>query len=216
MFTINAGGPDAIQESDNPTPIILSNAEIGGGAITAAWALTSGQGLLSNVEQTDSPAIVTFTPSPNFFGTVILTLTTNSPGAVSANRIINIEQVLSYPEDLSTISLYNATLKNDKQYIDQCVVAISSEIQNHIDNELDPSFNIDLTSILGTLSVQQQNRIKDEIIYHFRNLGIRVVSSYLYVPSVVETNNNDSLNADLTLHVSWFIRDAREYMKTYV
>ncbi|MDI1306432.1 MAG: hypothetical protein PSX42_16520, partial [bacterium] len=73
--------------------ITLAGATLGGGATTGAWSITSGGGLLSSTAQTATPATVTYTPAPNFSGTVTLTLTTNAPSScsvVSTTRTITI------------------------------------------------------------------------------------------------------------------------------
>ncbi|MDI6046470.1 LamG-like jellyroll fold domain-containing protein [Flavobacterium yafengii] len=91
--TVNAGGTDVVCQSPSPSPITLSGATLGGGATTGAWSITSGGGLLSSTAQTATPATVTYTPTANFSGTVILTLTTNAPTAcspVSATRTITV------------------------------------------------------------------------------------------------------------------------------
>ncbi|KIA85152.1 PKD-like domain-containing protein [Flavobacterium sp. AED] len=91
--TVNAGGPDVICQSATPGAITLAGATLGGGATTGAWSITSGGGLLSSTAQTATPATVTYTPAPNFSGTVTLTLTTNAPSTcsvISATRTITI------------------------------------------------------------------------------------------------------------------------------
>ncbi|MDI1306433.1 MAG: immunoglobulin domain-containing protein, partial [bacterium] len=91
--TVNAGGPDVVCQSATPTAITLAGATLGGGATTGAWSITSGGGLLSSTAQTATPATVTYTPAPNFSGTVTLTLTTNAPSScsvVSTTRTITI------------------------------------------------------------------------------------------------------------------------------
>jgi hypothetical protein len=90
---VNAGGPDIICQSTNPSPIILSGASIGGGAITGAWSISDGGGTLSNSAHTSNPAAVTYTPEANFSGKVTLTLTTNAPpgcSGISSTRTITI------------------------------------------------------------------------------------------------------------------------------
>ncbi|MBL7778628.1 MAG: gliding motility-associated C-terminal domain-containing protein [Chitinophagales bacterium] len=77
--TVNAGGPNAVCQSDAPTAITLTGASFGGTASTAAWSIVSGGGTLSSTAQTATPATVTYTPAANFNGTVTLRLTTNDP-----------------------------------------------------------------------------------------------------------------------------------------
>ncbi|MFV8378400.1 LamG-like jellyroll fold domain-containing protein [Flavobacterium sp. LB3R33] len=91
--TVNAGGSDIVCQSATPSAITLTGATIGGGATTGAWSITSGGGALSSTLQTATPATVTYTPAANFSGTVILTLTTNTPTAcspISATRTITV------------------------------------------------------------------------------------------------------------------------------
>ncbi|MDW8419204.1 MAG: hypothetical protein RML37_07295, partial [Chitinophagales bacterium] len=96
--TVNAGNDITICQQTTPTPIALSGATIGGTATTAAWSILSGGGTLSSTAQTPSPASITYTPAPGFFGTVTLRLTTNDPdgsGPCTAefdDRIITINQ----------------------------------------------------------------------------------------------------------------------------
>ncbi|MDW8420029.1 MAG: Ig-like domain-containing protein, partial [Chitinophagales bacterium] len=96
--TVNAGGPDVVCQSSTPSPIALSGASIGGSATTGAWSIVTGSGTLSSTAHTPTPSSVTFTPAPNFHGTVILQLTTNDPDgagpcpAVSATRTITVNQ----------------------------------------------------------------------------------------------------------------------------
>ncbi len=85
--TVVAGGPDAVCQSSAPAAIPLTGASFGGSAVSAAWSLTSGSGTLSSTAQTASPQTVTFTPAPNFSGTVTLTLTTNPAACASATAI---------------------------------------------------------------------------------------------------------------------------------
>ncbi|MFC0776404.1 PKD-like domain-containing protein, partial [Terrimonas alba] len=92
--TVEAGGPNTVCESATPSAISLSGATIGGSASQGAWSITSGGGTLSNTGLTNNPQNVSYTPAPNFSGTVILTLTTNDPAgvctAVSDTREITI------------------------------------------------------------------------------------------------------------------------------
>jgi SprB repeat len=89
--TVTVGGPNSVCQSATPAAIVLSGANVGGGATTGAWSITSGGGTLSSTAQTANPSTVTYTPAANFTGTATLTLTTNAPGTcpgVSAIRTI--------------------------------------------------------------------------------------------------------------------------------
>lgn len=96
--TVNAGGPNVACQSATPSAITLSGASVGGSATTGAWSILSGGGSLNNTSQTATPATVTYTPAPNYTGTVTLQLLTNDPDgggpcpAVSATRTITINQ----------------------------------------------------------------------------------------------------------------------------
>ena len=76
--TVNTGGSETVCQSPIPLAITLTGANIGGGATTGAWSITSGGGSLSNTTQTASPEAVTYTPAANYSGTTTLTLTTNA------------------------------------------------------------------------------------------------------------------------------------------
>jgi large repetitive protein len=91
---VDAGTSNPVCQSSSPQPITLSGASVSGGGSTAAWSITAGEGELSNKAQTENPENVTFTPAVNYIGTVVLTLTTNTPGtctAVNATREIIVE-----------------------------------------------------------------------------------------------------------------------------
>lgn len=94
--TVNAGGPNTVCQSGSPSAITLTGASVGGSATTGAWSIVSGGGSLSSTAQTPTPANVTYTPAPNYTGTVILELLTNDPDgagpctAVSATRSITV------------------------------------------------------------------------------------------------------------------------------
>ncbi|WP_190246228.1 LamG-like jellyroll fold domain-containing protein [Gelidibacter gilvus] len=95
---VEAGTQGDICESANPTAITLTGASVGGGNgnTMAAWSITYGGGTLSNIAQTNNPASVTYTPVPNYFGPVTLTLTTNAPGGctpIQDTRTFNIHQL---------------------------------------------------------------------------------------------------------------------------
>ncbi len=98
VATANAGGPDVACQSGVPSAITLSGASVGGSATTGAWSISSGGGSLSNTSQTATPATVTYTPAPNYVGSVTLQLLTNDPDgagpcpAVSATRTITVNQ----------------------------------------------------------------------------------------------------------------------------
>jgi gliding motility-associated-like protein len=94
LATATAGGPDAVCQSASPSAITLSGASIGGSATTGAWSILSGGGTLSSTSQTATPSSITYTPAPNFNGTVTLQLTTDDPsgpcGAATSTRTITV------------------------------------------------------------------------------------------------------------------------------
>jgi len=83
-LTVEAGDDIDACESASPTAITLSGASFGGGANSAAWYIASGLGTLSNTNQTANTEAVTNTPAPDFRGDIVLTLTTDVPGACPA------------------------------------------------------------------------------------------------------------------------------------
>jgi hypothetical protein len=94
--TVIAGGPDLLCQTKDPQPFVLSGASIGGSASTAAWSIISGGGTLSSTAQTTQPWLVTYTAEPDYYGIVILRLTTDDPngpcGTVFADRTITINE----------------------------------------------------------------------------------------------------------------------------
>ncbi len=95
--TVTAGGPDAVCDSPLPVAITLSGASVGGTAVTGAWSIIAGSGVLSSTAQQGNAGIAatTYTPAANTPETVTLRLTTNNPGtscgAVSADRTITVD-----------------------------------------------------------------------------------------------------------------------------
>ncbi len=81
--TVNAGSPNTLCSGN---PYSLSGSNIGGGASTGVWSITSVTGTmtnassqLSNITPTATPSSVIFTPIASNSGTVTLTLSTNDP-----------------------------------------------------------------------------------------------------------------------------------------
>ncbi|WP_303923233.1 PKD-like domain-containing protein [Draconibacterium sediminis] len=92
--TVDAGGPDTICQSAIPTPVTLYGANVGGGATTGTWSVTSGGGSLGYTSATESPDTVTYTPQADYTGPVTLTLTSDIAGvcsAVTATRTIIVQ-----------------------------------------------------------------------------------------------------------------------------
>ncbi|APG60217.1 LamG-like jellyroll fold domain-containing protein [Christiangramia salexigens] len=91
----DAGADEAVCQSATPGAITLSDASISGGATEGSWTIQSGSGILSNTAPTSNPELVTFTPDPDFTGTVELKLTTNAP--TSCNSVDDIKIITVDP-----------------------------------------------------------------------------------------------------------------------
>ena len=89
--TVTPGSALSACSSLTPAAITLTGSSVGGTASTGAWAIVSGGGTLSSTAQTATPATVTYTPADAYTGTVVLSLTTNTPsGCSAANATRNI------------------------------------------------------------------------------------------------------------------------------
>jgi len=95
--TVEAGGSQTVCQTTNPFVITLTGSSVGGGATQASWSIVSGGGTLSNMNPTNDPASVSYTPEENFTGTVVLQLTSDTPAgscpAVVDLRVIDIRNV---------------------------------------------------------------------------------------------------------------------------
>lgn len=126
----------------------------------------------------------------------------------------------------SIYALYNDKLTVDQSYVDTIVTAIKAEIATTTAAEETNTFDFDLTSYIGTLQLDQQIRIKDQIIYFFRQIGFRsyIVYNNANTPNVTMSNNFDfavNFNSkyvtnSLIIRIEWFVRNDREFMKAYV
>jgi hypothetical protein len=110
--------------------------------------------------------------------------------------------------------LYAQTLLLDKQYVDACIADIKAEVFSRITNSDTPYFQYDSEPHLGALEPIQQYRVRDQVIVQLRNMGIRVSVSPLYVSAIIFPSY--PVETSFIMNISWFIRDAQEYMKTYV
>lgn len=113
--------------------------------------------------------------------------------------------------------MYNQYLTQDQPVVDAMVTAILAEINNVITNNLEPKFNFVVTPYLENLDMNSKTRIIDQVIFYFRNNGIRC---YINNPSFTDPYayavNYNRIGAEFTeLTISWTIRSSREYMKTY-
>jgi hypothetical protein len=94
--------------------------------------------------------------------------------------------------------LYNTVLEDDKPLVDTCMAEIKTQIET-ITAANDPfTFDYDLdVKLSNTVELVQKKRIRDQIIFQLRTIGIRCTGDYL------------------KLTIFWFIRDDREFMKSY-
>lgn len=121
--------------------------------------------------------------------------------------------------------LYNQRLTADQPYVDSCVSAIKTQIETYTNTYQLFYFDFDLTDLIGSLDVDTQIRIKDQIIFTLKNIGIRCYLLYTGVTNTPGTPNyqpyainfnSKYITVSLLLHVEWFIRNDREFMKAYV
>jgi hypothetical protein len=108
-LTSEAGGPDFLCISNNPSPLLLEGSFVGGVSTTqkgGTWSITSlnppngpNTGTLSSYGFQTDPASVTYTPPADYAGTVILTLTSNDPdGTGTCDAITDDREILILPE----------------------------------------------------------------------------------------------------------------------
>lgn len=114
--------------------------------------------------------------------------------------------------------LYNQVLLLDKTYVDVCVAEIKAEIMLRVNSIDEPFFYYNCFPVIGALEVLQQDRIKDQITFQLRNLGIRVnlppyIVASLNYPATVPIPTDVEF---YKIGISWEIREKREYMKNYV
>lgn len=94
--------------------------------------------------------------------------------------------------------LYNSTLDDDKTLVDLIISEIKTEIENRTDNNLEFSFEYDMSTILTSSPDIQVDRIRDNIVFYLRNIGIRC--------QITDVKK---------LLIEWIIRENREFMKAY-
>jgi hypothetical protein len=122
---------------------------------------------------------------------------------------------------------YNAILASDQPYVDTCVTAIQAQIDTTIAAKQKFSFPFDLSPYIGSIDQASQIRIKDRIIFTFRELGIGCFILYtgtMSIPNVTSSNtqpfainfNSEYINTSLVLLIRWFIRNDTEFGKSYV
>jgi hypothetical protein len=128
---------------------------------------------------------------------------------------------MAFPENIYDI--YNKQLELDAPFVTACIAAIKAEISNRVTNQSESRFQQDLQPLIGELEAGQQNRIKDQVIYQLRMLGIRAYLIYVQVASGTTNNYIYSANFNSTfitnsniLMIEWNTRNDREFMKAYV
>ena len=103
--------------------------------------------------------------------------------------------------------LYNNVLVEDKPFVDSCILAIKTEIEARIAANTDFFFNYDATTSLASLTDMQKMRILDQVQFTLRSIGIRCSFN---ANSVISYGSFSSI-----FYIEWFIRNRREFMKTY-
>lgn len=122
---------------------------------------------------------------------------------------------------------YNERLTADQSYVETCVNAIQTQITNTVSSNGTYDFDFDLTPYIGTIDLASQIRIKDRIIFTFRNLGIGcfiLYSGTANTPNVTSSNgqpyainfNSQYISTSLVLKIRWFVRNDTEFGKSYV
>lgn len=144
-------------------------------------------------------------------GTYVVTYT---EGLTTETTLVNISHSFDDIQDL-----YNQTLVQDKQYVDEVIAEIKAAIKLKIDASAEPILEYNSEPILGVLEPVQQDRIRDQVIMQLRNMGIRVnaggVGFYIpYIPAGSIEPTPNSIN--FIFIITWLIRDHREFMKAYV
>ena len=193
-MAISYSGSPYFSTASLTTATVTNTAPITGGV----YSSTSG---LSINATTGEINLIASTP-----GTYTVTYTVNST-AVTTSIVVN-------HSFANVLDLYNQTLLLDKSYVDTIVAAIKATIFTRITNQQDPWFDYDSQPVLGALQPIQQYRIKDQVVVQLRNMGIRDRLSPNYVAAIIYPTIPQETS--YIMGISWIIRDAREYMKTYV
>jgi hypothetical protein len=126
----------------------------------------------------------------------------------------------------SIYTLYNDKLNTDKTLVNTIITAIKTLISSTADAETSNTFDFDLTSYLTALELEQQIRIKDNVIYYLRNIGFRSYMAYnsSNTPDVnssfdfgIALNfNSEYITNSMILRIEWVVRKDTEFMKSYV
>lgn len=115
--------------------------------------------------------------------------------------------------------LYNETVIADAPYVAQALSFIKDQIETNTTQGLEYKFLFDIAAFsfldngnnVVTLTPKQIDRLRDQIQFTLRNLGIHALSPY-FSPS---NQYNLSFLPSTTLSIEWHVRDEREYMKQY-
>ncbi|MEO6302524.1 MAG: hypothetical protein ABIP51_05070 [Bacteroidia bacterium] len=103
--------------------------------------------------------------------------------------------------------LYNDVLAADKPFVDTCITEIKTEIETRTTANTDFFFDYDATTALSSVPDLNKMRILDQVQFILRSIGIRCTFN---VSGVTSLNSYSFI-----LHIEWFIRNRREFMKTY-
>src|SRR6185369_11287746 len=123
----------------------------------------------------------------------------------------------TYPKDV--YELYNDRLDSDQLWVNAIVASIKYGIYYNVSYNLISNFQYGATEWIGTLDIQTQSRVMDQVIKYFRKRGIRVYlrSTYLFTNVIAYGVTQISNSANfLLVNVEWFVRDQEEFMKAYL
>ena len=117
--------------------------------------------------------------------------------------------------------IYNSTFDSDNVIVQVIMADIMSTLATNITNNISV-FDYDLSPNTGTLPMIQQNRIVDRILCILRSQGIRARIKATSIPNPDTDTppystpyfNNLSTNLSL-ITITWYTRNAQEFMKTY-
>lgn len=173
------------------------------GAVGGTYTSTAGLSINASSGEIN---LIASTP-----GNYTVTYTVVTPGPVTTITTTSIDIFHSFAD---MRDLYNQTLLLDKSYVDACIAEIKAEIFRRVTSVLEPFFDYDSEPIIGALEPIQQYRIKDQITLQLRSVGIRVSIGPNYVANIIYPSI--PIETSFKIGISWFIRDAQEFMKTYV
>lgn len=108
--------------------------------------------------------------------------------------------------------LYNQTLLTDKPFVDSVMTELKTQIEIKTDENIEYVINFNLSAFFlpSILEYKQVLRIRDQVQFQLRAIGIRCTISPRPFPQTVI-----STSSDIHLNITWIIRDNREFMKSY-